>query len=76
MAILGVLLLVATAATIVIAFVKTQKEKTESLYVNGISIKALRLTELQDVVSDPAHSEKVRDAAREELHYRVRNNLI
>jgi cell division protein FtsL len=68
----GILLVIVSIILVAIYIDKFRRKKIEELHYNNVSVKALRISELQEVVNDPSLSENLRDAARNELHYRIK----
>jgi len=76
MTVLGWLILILIIAIVAIIVIAGRKEHKKELYYKNISIKALRSTELQDIISDPSLSESLRNAAKDEIDRRIKSGII
>lgn len=76
MELIGYILVIIILAFCSIVFIQKRKDRIEELYYNGVGIKALRLSELSEIIHDPSKTEKLRDAAREEIQRRSKAGLL
>lgn len=76
MEIAGWVFFITIFAIVAIAIIQKRKDRIEELYHNGVGIKALRLSELSEIIHDPSKTEKLRDAAREEIQRRSKAGLL
>lgn len=74
---IGAYILFAIILGVVILAIRHQrKQGKEELHYKNVSFKALRLSELHDIIGDPSKSEKMRDSARDEIKRRFKHKLI
>lgn len=76
MTIFAYILLAIILGVVILAIIKQKKDNKDELHYKKVTFKALRLEELQDIIGDPAKTEKLRDGARNEIQRRRKNNLL
>lgn len=76
MTIFAYILLAIILGVVILAIIKEKKDNKDELHYKKVTFKALRLEELQDIIGDPAKTEKLRDGARNEIQRRRKNNLL